>query len=98
MDQPPNKHTVFVDSEQEAEVRVRLCVWTITHPFNKTHKVQAPIPSNRLTPSPTLTFGHTKQRTQQAFEPAAHFETVPELATRAFNRPRKGTLEVRETR
>jgi U3 small nucleolar RNA-associated protein 11 len=28
-----------------------------------------------------------------AFNPAQHFDTAPELAARAYNRPRKETLE-----
>ena len=32
---------------------------------------------------------------RQVFDAVAHFDTVPELAGRAFNRPRKATLEVR---
>ncbi|GAB5034686.1 u3 small nucleolar rna-associated [Nannochloropsis oceanica] len=47
LDEPANKHTVFVDSEADVE----------------------------------------------AFDPAKHFNTVPALAGRAFNRPRKETLE-----
>ncbi|CAM9158500.1 unnamed protein product [Discosporangium mesarthrocarpum] len=44
---PRNKHTIFLDTEEEAE----------------------------------------------RFDPVEHFDTVPELAGRSFNRPRKGTLE-----
>lgn len=51
--------------------------------------------------SPSSSLHHTDPTTtkldafNQAFDPAAHFETVPELAARAFNRPRRETLEVR---
>lgn len=81
MDQPPNKHTVFVDSEKEAEVgrqgvwSLEAAVWLSVWSFLR--------PPLRTPTKPT-----------QAFDPVAHFETVPELAARAFNRPRKETLEV----
>ena len=32
------------------------------------------------------------------FDVAEHFDTVPELADRAFNRPRKATLETAQVR
>mmetsp|Transcript_7221 Transcript_7221/g.16527 ORF Transcript_7221/g.16527 Transcript_7221/m.16527 type:complete len:275 (+) Transcript_7221:213-1037(+) len=51
LDKPPNKHTIFFESEAEAS----------------------------------------------KFDPATHFDTVPKLAGRAFNRPRKATLEGKTT-
>lgn len=42
--------------------------------------------------------GHVSVQYVGSFDPAEHFDTVPELAGRAFNRPRKSTLETAQVR